>query len=61
MNKMRELQISFGEDVKGGRKSKKAIVEEYYNYNPFPTVDGCISETGVSRATVFRYKPKKEK
>lgn len=44
-----------------GRKSTKEIVLEYFQMSPNPTVDGCISQTGLSRATVFRHKPKKAK
>ena len=44
-----------------GRKSVENKVLEYFQNTPNPTVDGCISQTGLSRSTVFKYKPKKEK
>jgi len=44
-----------------GRKSAQSIVEEYFRLHKDPTVEDCMARLGLSRSTVFKYKPKKAK
>lgn len=57
----RALQAIYNPNWKqgNGRKSVKNKVLEYFQNTPNPTVAGCISQTGLSRSTVYKYKPRK--
>ena len=45
-----------GENVSGnGRPTKSHLVVEYRKNNPLGTKSECVTQTGLSRSTVYKY------
>lgn len=61
MNHERAFKVAEGSCTNGGRPSVKTQVEEYFRFHSNPTVEDCMERLKISRSSVFRYKPKKEK
>lgn len=53
---IRALKKQMGENVSGnGRPTKSHLVVEYRKNNPLGTKSECVTQTGLSRSTVYKY------
>lgn len=60
MNNQRAFKVELGECTNGGRPSKENIIREWQELNPNGKKADCIKETGLAKATVYKWWRKKD-